>query len=132
MVDDSEDAALSLAKLLRQRGHEVRVAYDGPSALAAMMPSGPGPFVKPVLRIERRALRVWLRKRRLPFRDDPSNASLVFDRNRVRFLVIPRRKSSSMAFIRSIERLKPIARRSSSAWPPVKPAATIAIRISCS
>src|SRR5262249_48911530 len=35
VVDDSEDAALSLAKLLRQRGHEVRVAYDGPSALEA-------------------------------------------------------------------------------------------------
>src|SRR5262249_58672098 len=33
VVDDSEDAALSLAKLLRQRGHEVRVAHDGPSAL---------------------------------------------------------------------------------------------------
>jgi PAS domain S-box-containing protein len=35
VVDDSADAALSLAKLLRQRGHEVRVAHDGPSALAA-------------------------------------------------------------------------------------------------
>jgi len=34
VVDDSEDAALSLAKLLRQSGHEVRVAHDGPSALA--------------------------------------------------------------------------------------------------
>ena len=61
----------------------------GPSALAAMAPAGPGPFVKPLLGIERAALRRWLRKRRLTFRDDASNASLAFDRNRVRRLVMP-------------------------------------------
>jgi hypothetical protein len=54
-----------------------------------MTPAGPGPFVKPLLGMERAALRAWLKKRRLPFRDDPSNASLVFDRNRVRLLVVP-------------------------------------------
>ena len=61
----------------------------GPSALAAMAPAGPGPFVKPLLGIERVALRAWLRKNRLPFRDDPSNRSQAFDRNRVRRLVVP-------------------------------------------
>ena len=61
----------------------------GPSALAAMAAAGPGPFVKPLLGIERDALRVWLKKKRLPFRDDPSNRSLAFDRNRVRHLVVP-------------------------------------------
>jgi tRNA(Ile)-lysidine synthase len=61
----------------------------GPTALAAMAPAGPGPFVKPLLGIERTALRRWLRKRRLAFRDDPSNSSLAFDRNRVRRLVVP-------------------------------------------
>ena len=61
----------------------------GPLALAAMAPQGPGPFVKPLLSLEREALRAWLRKRRLPFRNDPSNARLVFDRNRVRRLVVP-------------------------------------------
>jgi tRNA(Ile)-lysidine synthase len=61
----------------------------GPAALAGMVASGPGPFVKPLLGIERAGLRAWLRKKRLPFRDDPSNASLAFDRNRVRHLVVP-------------------------------------------
>jgi tRNA(Ile)-lysidine synthase len=61
----------------------------GPLALAAMAPAGPGPFVKPLLGIERAALRAWLRKKRLPFRDDPSNRSQAFDRNRVRRLVVP-------------------------------------------
>jgi tRNA(Ile)-lysidine synthase len=61
----------------------------GPTALTAMAAAGPGPFVKPLLGIERKALRAWLAKRRLAFRDDPSNADLAFDRNRVRRLVIP-------------------------------------------
>jgi len=61
----------------------------GPTALAAMAAAGPGPFVKPLLGFERKALRAWLAKRRLAFREDPSNADLAFDRNRVRRLVIP-------------------------------------------
>jgi len=61
----------------------------GPTALLAMTPAGPGPFVKPLLGVERAALRAWLQKKRLPFRDDPSNKSQAFDRNRVRSLVVP-------------------------------------------
>jgi PAS domain S-box-containing protein len=34
VVDDNKDAATSLAMLLRLQGHEVRVAHDGPTALA--------------------------------------------------------------------------------------------------
>jgi two-component system CheB/CheR fusion protein len=34
VVDDNADAATSLALLLRQRGHEVQLALDGPKALA--------------------------------------------------------------------------------------------------
>jgi PAS domain S-box-containing protein len=34
VVDDNQDAARSLAMLLRLRGHEVRIAHDGASALA--------------------------------------------------------------------------------------------------
>src|SRR5262249_53975038 len=33
VVDDNMDSAESMAMLLRLRGHEVRLAYDGPSAL---------------------------------------------------------------------------------------------------
>ena len=45
---------------------------------------------------------------------------------------MPARSRASIARIRATERLCPIARRSSSASPPVNPAATIAIRRSCS
>jgi signal transduction histidine kinase len=34
VVDDNEDAAELLAELLRERGHETSVAFDGPQALA--------------------------------------------------------------------------------------------------
>ena len=61
----------------------------GPGALAGMAAHGPGPFVRPLLGIERSHLRVWLGRRRIPFRDDPSNADDRFDRNRVRRLVVP-------------------------------------------
>lgn len=61
----------------------------GSRALAGMAPRGPGPFVRPLLRIERADLRAWLERRGLAFRDDPSNRDLRFDRNRVRRLVVP-------------------------------------------
>jgi CheY-like chemotaxis protein/anti-sigma regulatory factor (Ser/Thr protein kinase) len=35
VVDDNTDAANSLAKLLQMHGHEVQVAYDGPSGIEA-------------------------------------------------------------------------------------------------
>jgi len=41
VVDDNVDAAESLAVLLRLEGHEVRVAPDGPAALAAAQAEPP-------------------------------------------------------------------------------------------
>src|SRR5262249_5015696 len=35
VVDDNEDAALTVAEVLRELGYEVAVAHDGPSALAS-------------------------------------------------------------------------------------------------
>ncbi len=61
----------------------------GPRALSGMAARGPGPFVRPLLGIERSELRVFLARRGLEFREDPSNRDLRFDRNRVRRLVVP-------------------------------------------
>lgn len=61
----------------------------GPRALAGMSPSGPGPFVRPLLSLSRAEIREWLGRRTIAWRDDPSNRSLRFDRNRVRRLVMP-------------------------------------------
>lgn len=61
----------------------------GPTALAGMAPAGPGPVVRPALGLSRRELRDWLVRRRLAWREDPSNRSGAYDRNRVRRLVVP-------------------------------------------
>jgi tRNA(Ile)-lysidine synthase len=61
----------------------------GPTALLGMREAGPGPLVRPLLDVEREAVRAWLRRRRIAFREDPSNRSLRFDRNKVRLLVMP-------------------------------------------
>jgi CheY-like chemotaxis protein len=42
VVDDNRDAADTLAQALSAFGHEVRVAYDGPSALAVFSEFRPG------------------------------------------------------------------------------------------
>jgi tRNA(Ile)-lysidine synthase len=61
----------------------------GSASLAAMSELGPGPFVRPLLGIERAELRAWLARRGIAFREDPSNRDERFDRNRVRRLVMP-------------------------------------------
>lgn len=61
----------------------------GPSAAAGMRASGPGPFVRPLLGISREELRAFLRRRGIRFREDPSNRSERFDRNRLRRRVLP-------------------------------------------
>jgi tRNA(Ile)-lysidine synthase len=61
----------------------------GPSALAGMSVSGPGPFARPLLGIERAELRGYLDRRGLAYREDPSNRDLRFDRNRARRLALP-------------------------------------------
>jgi tRNA(Ile)-lysidine synthase len=61
----------------------------GSTALTGMAESGPGPFVRPLLEIERAELRAYLRRRRFAYREDPTNRDLRFDRNRLRRLVLP-------------------------------------------
>jgi tRNA(Ile)-lysidine synthetase-like protein len=62
---------------------------SGATALCGIRASGPGPFVRPLLGFEGSELRTWLGGKGLEFRDDPTNRSLRFDRNRVRHLVLP-------------------------------------------
>ena len=77
-VDDQAETVLM--RLLRGAG---------PSALAGIRDSGPGPFVRPLLGLQRKDLRTWLTNRSIPFREDPTNRSLQYDRNKVRLKVMP-------------------------------------------
>ena len=83
----------------------------GPSALAGMSLAGPGPFVRPLLSIERNDLRVWLKRRGHAYREDPSNRDMRFDRNRVRRIVLPTlvetlNPKAARHLVRAAERLR--------------------------
>lgn len=41
LIDDNHDAAESLAMLLRLKGHEVHIAYDGPAGVALVLKTSP-------------------------------------------------------------------------------------------
>jgi len=61
----------------------------GPTALAGIRDSGPGPFLRPLLQISRQDLRDYLHRGGFSFREDISNRNLRFDRNRLRLRVLP-------------------------------------------
>jgi len=66
----------------------------GATALTGMARRGPGPFVRPLLELERAELRAYLERRDIDHREDSSNRDLRFDRNRLRRLVLPRLSES--------------------------------------
>ncbi len=62
----------------------------GPEGLAAMAPMSPdGRWIRPMLEIEREALRSWARARALEWREDESNVDRRFARNRLRLDWLP-------------------------------------------
>ena len=67
----------------------MRLARGAGAAGLAGIAETNGPFVRPLLGLERARLRKWLRHRKLEWREDPSNRDLCFDRNRVRRRLVP-------------------------------------------
>jgi len=61
----------------------------GATALTGMAANGPGPFVRPLLGLEKKELQSYLTRRGLSHREDPTNEDLRFDRNRVRRRIMP-------------------------------------------
>ena len=60
----------------------------GPEALTGIAEEA-GRFVRPLLGLERAALRDWLEHHQIDWREDPSNKDRRFDRNRLRMEVVP-------------------------------------------
>ena len=61
----------------------------GATGLLGMSPDGSPPFVRPLLGLERQALRAWLARQGLEHREDPTNRRPGADRNRVRARILP-------------------------------------------
>lgn len=105
-----DQAETLLLQLLRGAGLE---------GLCAMAPARP-PFLRPLLDSRREELRGYLRRRDLDWREDPSNSSPRFARNRIRASVLPllerefgpavtrllARTSDALRPIRAAERLR--------------------------
>ena len=65
---------------------------SGPAGIAAIAPIrrfGDGWLARPLLDVDRDALRAWLESRGIPWVDDPSNSESQFDRNFLRNEVLP-------------------------------------------
>ncbi len=56
----------------------------GPEGLKGMWPATPGGVVRPLLAVGKAPLLAWLKQESLPYRQDPSNLSRSYLRNRVR------------------------------------------------
>ncbi len=67
---------------------------SGSLGLAAIPLSRADRFIRPLLSIEREALRAWLRSLGVGWREDSSNRDLRFARNKVRHELIPRLEKS--------------------------------------
>ncbi len=83
----------------------------GPRALAGMAASGPGPFVRPLLAVERADVRRYLERRGLAWREDPSNRDERFDRNRLRRRILPVLEATAnphaaQALVRGADRIR--------------------------
>jgi len=61
----------------------------GTAGLAGIRPATSGGLIRPLIEIDREEVRSWLRERGIPWREDSSNASLEFARNRIRHLLLP-------------------------------------------
>ncbi|HTY08587.1 MAG TPA: tRNA lysidine(34) synthetase TilS [Candidatus Edwardsbacteria bacterium] len=77
------------------------------SGLAGLagIPRRNGPFVRPLLDVDKREVLRYLRRHDAPFREDSSNRSLDHTRNRVRHRLIPELRRYNPQIVRSLARL---------------------------
>jgi tRNA(Ile)-lysidine synthase len=76
----SDQAETVLFRLLRG---------SGAAGLAGIRPVTSGGIVRPLIDVDRAEVEAYLRERGIPWREDSSNASLRFDRNRIRHELLP-------------------------------------------
>ncbi|MCK4334240.1 tRNA lysidine(34) synthetase TilS [candidate division WOR-3 bacterium] len=68
------------------------------------IPAKRGPFIRPLIRCTRTEILAYLKKHRLSFREDSSNVSLSFDRNRIRHRIMPLLKKLNPSLEETISR----------------------------
>jgi tRNA(Ile)-lysidine synthase len=84
-----DQAETFLLRLLRGAGTRGLAAIHPRMRLPTVAPEVRRWVIRPLIDVERSALRDWLEARRETFREDASNADVTFTRNRVRHELIP-------------------------------------------
>jgi tRNA(Ile)-lysidine synthase len=79
-------------------------------ALLGMDPTPLGPFVRPLLGVTRAETTAWCEGHGLPWRDDPTNDTAVYARNRVRNQLMPALREIHPAAERNIARVAEVLR----------------------
>jgi tRNA(Ile)-lysidine synthase len=82
----------------------------------AGIPERRGRIVRPLLPFRRSELKRWAEETRLDWREDPSNTTRVYARNRIRLDVLPRLEAESPGASRALTRLARAAARTRAAW----------------
>lgn len=93
-----DQAETLLLALLRGSG------VHGLAAMSARSPLGPGHLLRPLLELERAALMTYAERHGLDWIEDPANAVLAFDRNRLRHQILPLLRERWPAAARTISR----------------------------
>lgn len=96
----SDQAETVLMRLLRG---------TGTTGLRGVLPVTAEGLVRPLLGIRREEIRAWLEAQAIPWREDASNASDVFLRNRVRSKLLPVMRELDPAVDSALERVAELA-----------------------
>ncbi len=111
----SDQAETVLLRLLRG---------TGPTGLRGILPRTREGLVRPLLKLDRDVIRLYLRDHGLPWREDSSNADPRFLRNRVRASLLPLLRELEPSIEANLGRLAAIAASEEEYWTTQMPAAT--------
>ena len=90
---------------------------SGPTGLGGIVPCIDGLIIRPLIEVERREVEVYLRARKIPYRDDETNRDLRYQRNRVRRRLIPYfERNFEPKIVQHLGRLAEISREEEQVW----------------
>lgn len=90
---------------------------SGPTGLGGIVPCIDGLIIRPLIEVERREVEVYLRARKIPYREDETNRDLRYQRNRVRRRLIPYfERNFESKIVQHLGRLAEISREEEQVW----------------
>lgn len=89
----------------------------GITGLAGIWPVTGEGLVRPLLAVDRREVRRYLERRRIPWREDASNRDLALARNRIRLELLPQlERDWNPALVEALARLAAVAQQEERYW----------------